>query len=306
MDTQYVERMTATDVADFLMKGDGVLVDTLTPEHFEARHIPGAVNVCVYEMIFLDGVAEFVADKATPIALYGAGLKSQDSLMAADKLARAGYTDVSVFLGGLAEWHALGNDLQGTNADELEQPHPRLELENKTYSLVPVDSIMCWTGRNNNVGHSGTLMLSEGELDATGDLAGSFTIDMTSIKNTNLEGDDLQPVLEAHLNSDDFFFTTMFPEARFETTRIRLVEDGEATRPNAMIQGTLSLRGMSSEIAFPAHIRNVDEGKIAVLANLDFDRTEWGIIYGSSRFFQHLGYHVVFDFISVDFRLVLE
>ncbi len=98
----------------------------------------------------------------------------------------------------------------------------------------------------------------------------------------------------------------MFPEARFETTRIRLVEDGEATRPNAMIQGTLSLRGMSSEIAFPAHIRNVDEGKITVLANLDFDRTEWGIIYGSSRFFQHLGYHVVFDFISVDFRLVLE
>ncbi len=104
-----------------------------------------------------------------------------------------------MFLGGLAEWHALGNDLEGTDADELEQPHPRLELENKTYSLVPADSVMCWTGRNNNGGHSGTLRLSEGELDATGDLAGSFTIDMTSIRNTNLEGDDLQPVLEAIL-----------------------------------------------------------------------------------------------------------
>jgi len=306
MDTQYVERMTAKDVAEFLKKGDGVLVDTLPSEHFEARHIPGAVNVCVYEMVFLDGVSGLVTDKMTPIALYGAGLKSQDSMMAADKLARAGYTDISVFLGGLEEWRALGHELEGVDAEEVEPPHPRLTLEDRTYSLVSMESIAHWTGRNNNVGHSGTLMLSEGELDATGDLAGSFTIDMTTIRNTNLEGDELQPVLEAHLNSDDFFFTTMFPEARFETTQIRLVEDGEATRPNAMIQGMLSLRGLSNEIAFPAHIRNIGDGKIAVLANLDFDRTEWGVIYGSSRFFQHLGFHVVFDFISVDFRLVLE
>jgi hypothetical protein len=72
-----------------------------------------------------------------------------------------------------------------------------------------------------------------------------------------------------------------------------------------MMQGRLSLRGVSSEIAFPAHIRNLDDGRLAVIANLDFDRTQWGVIYGSSRFFRHLSYHLVYDFISVDFRLVL-
>lgn len=306
MDTQFVERLTAKEVANFMAKGEGILVDTLPPEHFEARHIPGAASACVYEMVFLDAVAALAPDKGTPIVAYGAGLKSQDCIAAADKLARAGYTNVAVFPGGLEEWRSESRPLDGTAPDEIELPHPVLDLEQKTYKVVTTDSVIQWTGRNNNGGHTGTLMLSEGELDASGDLAGEFTIDMTSIKNLDLEGDELQPVLEAHLNSDDFFFTTMFPEARFETTQIKLVNDGEATRPNAMIQGTLSLRGMSNEIAFPAHIRNIEDGRIVVVANLDFDRTQWGIIYGSSRFFQYLSYHVVFDFISVDFKLVLE
>lgn len=306
MDTQFVERLSVQEVQDFLKEGKGVLVDTLPPEHFESRHIPGAVNACVYEVNFMELLASVAPDKGTPVVLYGAGSKSYDCLFAADKLARAKYTDIAVFPGGLEEWRDNGLLLEGTASGEVELPHPVLELESKKYTLVPGDSIINWTGRNNNGGHTGTLSLSGGELDCSGDLAGAFTIDMTSIKNVNLEGDELQPVLEAHLKSDDFFFTTMFPKADFDTTRIELVEDGEATRPNAMIQGKLTLRGLSQEIAFPAHIRNVEEGRLAVLANLDFDRTQWGVIYGSSRFFQHLSYHVVFDFISIDFRLLLE
>ncbi|MDC0335657.1 YceI family protein [Pseudodesulfovibrio sp.] len=305
MQTQYAERLKENQVRDFLETGEGVLVDTLPPEHFADRHIPGAVNACVYEMTFLEGVVAIVPDKATPLVLYGAGPKSQDCMAAADKLARAGYTNLSVFPGGLEEWRKAGNTLEGEAPDEVEAPHPVLSLESKVYALVPDESIIHWTGRNNNGGHTGTLMLSRGELDATDDLAASFTIDMQTIKNTNLEGDELQPVLEAHLHSDDFFFTTLFPEATFVATQIKLTMDGEATRPNAMLQGKLALRGYENEIAFPAHIRNIDDGKVVILADLVFDRTQWGVIYGSSRFFQHLSYHVVYDFISIDFRLVL-
>ncbi|MGL1861488.1 MAG: YceI family protein [Pseudodesulfovibrio sp.] len=305
MDTQFVERLTVQEVVAFLEKGDGVLVDTLTPEHYAERHIPGAQNACVYEMVFLDGVAAFAPDKGTPVVVYGAGLKSQDCMAAADKLARAGYTDIAVFPGGLDEWRAARHALEGAAVGSVEPPHPALALEPKVYALVPEESVIRWTGRNNNGGHSGTLMLSSGEVDATDDLGATFVIDMKSIKNTDLEGDELQPALEAHLQSDDFFFTTLFPKATFTATKIKLVLDGEATRPNAMMQGNLALRGMESEIAFPAHIRNIEDGKIAILADLDFDRTQWGVIYGSSRFFQHLGYHVVYDFISIDFRLVL-
>lgn len=305
MGTQMVERMEVEDIAGFIKDG-GMLIDTLVPEHFEARHIPGAVNVCVYEMVFLETMRELVPDRDTSIVFYGAGPQSQDCFIAAEKLMRDGYSDVSVFPGGLQAWREAGHELEGSAPDTVDSPHPMLNLEPRTYSLVTPESMIKWTGRGNNGGHHGRLLLSSGELDATSDLQANFVIDMTSIKNYDMEGDALQTVLEAHLASDDFFFTTMFPEAEFSATRIRLVEDGQATRPNAMIQGVLSLRGVKNEIAFPAHIRNIENGRVAILANLDFDRTQWGVIYGSSRFFQYLGYHLVYDFISIDFRLVLE
>lgn len=304
MDTQFVERLEVQDVVEFQAKG-GLLVDTLVPEHYAARHIPGAVNACVYEMVFLDTMAELSPDKGTPIVVYGAGPKSQDCFAAADKMARDGYTDVAVFPGGLEAWREAGKELEGESPETVDPPHVLLELEPRTYTLQPMDSMIKWTGRGNSGGHSGRVLLSCGDLDATADLKGTFAIDMATIKNYDLEDDALQSVLETHLASDDFFFTKLFPEAIFTTTKIKLVEEGEATRPNAMIQGELSLRGFKHEIAFPAHIRNLEDGKITILANLDFDRTQWGIIYGSSRFFQHLGYHVVYDFISIDFRLVL-
>lgn len=306
MNTDSVEILLLESFAAELESGDSVVVDTLPPEHYEARHIPGTANACVYEMVFLDGMAAIAPDKAARVICYGAGPKSKDCFAAADKLSRAGYTNLAVFPGGLEEWRGAGRVLEGAAADAVEPPHPVLELESKVYSLLPAESILRWTGRNNNGGHSGVLGCSSGELSAVDELSGQFVMDMKSIKNEDLAGDELQPVLESHLQSDDFFFTSLFPKATFTTTKIRLVEDGEATRPNAMLQGVLAIRGVENEIAFPAHIRNLEEGRIAVMGNLDFDRTQWDIIYGSSRFFQYLSYHVVFDFISVDFRLVLE
>jgi len=36
----------------------------------------------------------------------------------------------------------------------------------------------------------------------------------------------------------------------------------------------------------------------------DIDRTRWNVIYGSSRFFEHLGMHLMFDPISIQIRIV--
>jgi rhodanese-related sulfurtransferase/polyisoprenoid-binding protein YceI len=301
-----VNSLTTSEVVDFLKNEQGVLIDTLVPEHYEARHIPGAVSACVFEVVFLDLIGEAVRNKDTPIVVYGAGGDAFDVTVAADKLRRAGYAEVSTYPGGLNAWLDAGYRLEGTAPDIVEAPDPILEMETKVYNILPAESVITWIGRNNNGGHTGSLELVSGQLDNTKALSASFTLDMNSIRNTNLAGDDLQPVLESHLKSDDFFFTKLFPEAVFMTTKICVTEDGESTRPNAMIQGVLSLRGASNEIAFPAHIRNVEDGKLALIGNLDFDRTQWGVIYGSSRFFKHLGFHVVFDFISIDFRLVLE
>lgn len=299
-----IEQVSLEDVQTRIGEGKGVVIDTLVQEHYEARHIPGAVNACVYEIIFVSSVAEVAPDKEKPVILYGAGPQSLDSMTAAEKLQREGYVDVSVFLGGLEAWREAGLPLEGSDPDAVALPHPPLVLEDRKYTLVPEESTCLWVGRSATARHHGTVGLSSGYLDARGDLSARFTLDMTSIQSVNLEGDALKPVLEMHLMSDDFFFTAMFPRATFETTAIKVVEDGEATRPNGMMQGALSLRGMSQDIAFPVHIRNLDDGRLVVLGDLDFDRTQWGVIYGSSRFFAHLGYHTVYDFISVDYRLV--
>ncbi|WP_419785023.1 YceI family protein [Pseudodesulfovibrio sp.] len=301
-----IKQMSLEEVREFLAAKQGALVDTLPPEHFAERHIPGAVNACVHEVVFLDTLAGLVADKDAPVVLYGAGPKSVDCKCAAEKLIRAGYTDVTVFTGGLDAWRQAGQVLEGVAAEAVIPPHPPLVLESRTYHIVPEESKILWTGRNSNGGHHGLLFVSGGYLEGGETPSASFTMDMKSLRNLDLEGDELRPVLEAHLNSDDFFFTALFPEATFTSTLLRIADTGEISRPNAMMQGVLALRGMEDEIAFPAHIRNLTDGRITVMGNLDFDRTHWGVIYGSSRFFQHLGYHVVFDFISADFRLVLE
>lgn len=296
----------AKAVQDFLDVGKGVLVDTLPPEHYELKHIPGARNACVYEVVFLQTMEEIVPDKSTPVVVYGAGPDSRDCLEAADKLGRVGYEHVSVFRSGREGWASAGLKFEGSDPDAFDPPHPVSELEKRVYTLVPEDSIIHWIGRNNNGSHDGTLCVANGELEVNDGMTGRFSINMKSIRNRDLKDDPLQPVLEAHLASDDFFFVERFPQADFIIDGARTLGDSFHTSPNYSITGTLTLKGVKRELNFPAHVRNLEGGRIVLLANFDLDRTEWGVFYGSARFFQYLGYHVVYDVVSVDLRIVMS
>jgi hypothetical protein len=48
------------------------LIDTRLDDDFEAAHLPGAVNNCVFEVAFLDRMNEIAPDKSAPLCLYGA------------------------------------------------------------------------------------------------------------------------------------------------------------------------------------------------------------------------------------------
>ena len=53
-----------------LLAGDAVtLIDVLLPEDFAGRHIPAAGNACVYEMVFLERVAECAPDRDRPVVV---------------------------------------------------------------------------------------------------------------------------------------------------------------------------------------------------------------------------------------------
>jgi rhodanese-related sulfurtransferase/polyisoprenoid-binding protein YceI len=291
-----------------LDKGDiPLIIDTLTPEHYALAHLPGARHACVFEVDFLKQVAAITSDKSVEIILYGSNPRTHDANAAAGKLEREGYSDITILFGGLAAWRDAGLALEGEDPKGRDEAVKSFQPPKGEYGLVAEESRFDWTGRNHNGGHHGILKFKSGGLVFDeGKLSGSFVLDMESIKNLDLEGDELQPVLISHLKSDDFFFTRLFPEARFSITNATPLEGVGVTLPNYRIGGDLELRGVKRYLEFEATLSNLDDGRLAMEAHFDFDRTLWGMIYGSSRFFEHLGYHLVFDMISVSFRLVLS
>ena len=290
-----------------LLKTDSfsLLLDTLPQSRFQQKHLPDAANACVFEVNFLDQVAAISADKERAIVLYGANEQTYDAKTAAEKLQRAGYEQVSVLTGGLDTWQAAGYPLEGDAVDEADPDSVKLVVG--SYQVDTDTSLLEWAGRNPNSTHRKTLRLSSGEIQIeAGQIRGNFTIDMNSIENLNLAGDELKPILESHLKLDDFFFVKQFPQAIFEMKATPALEGQTVSSPNYQVDGQLKLCGISAKQSFPATIVPTGDGKIAAEAHFDFDRTRWGVIYGSAKFFKHLGMHLVFDQISLQLRIVTK
>jgi polyisoprenoid-binding protein YceI/rhodanese-related sulfurtransferase len=284
-------------------KTDLIIIDTLPKELFDKRHLAGAQNACVFQVVFPSEVETLVPDRDREVVLYGSSSASRDSVTAAEKLVRLGYSKVLTLTGGLAAWREAGYPLTGNDPDSADEGD-KLRLDERSYTVDIEQSIIEWTGRNPSTTHYGTLRLLTGEITILqGKLNGIFEIDMHSLKNLNLEGNEWQPVLIAHLKSDDFFFAEKFPTARFTIDSARKIDDS-LSAPNLEVEGTLELRGVRNVMKFLATVSNLPDGAITAEAHFDFDRTQWKIIYGSSRYFEHLGMHLVFDPISIGLRIV--
>ncbi|MFZ0611653.1 MAG: YceI family protein [Desulfobacterales bacterium] len=281
-----------------------LLIDTLTGSHFERVHLPGACSACVFEVSFLEQVKAIADGKKTEIILYGSSGRSRDALTAAEKLQREGYLNVSVLSGGLKAWRERGFELQGDQPD-MADPETVLRLEDGHYIVETDQSVIEWSGRNPNSKHFGTVGLKKGQLEVKNSIiTGVFEIDMDTIDNLNLRGDELHPVLTSHLKSDDFFFVKMFPSAVLTIIEGRSVKTPFLSMPNYELKATLDLRGVKADLTFEATVTKKEGGGLAAEAHFDIDRTRWNVIYGSARFFENLGMHLVFDPISFEVKVV--
>lgn len=284
---------------------DLCLIDVLPAEHFKKIHLPKAKNACVFKVDFLEEVAKIVADKRCELIVYGTSIRSMDSHLAATKLTEAGYEHISIFRGGIETW--LEKDFTIIGEKENKTLHPD-NLTTPKNRKLNVDATQCsieWTGRNQQTSHHGNIEISDGKLlIVDGNISGFFNMDMVSISNLNLAGSELQQVLIDHLKSNDFLNTSKFSKARYTITEAQPKDQPFATIPNYKIQGTLELCGVSTEQNFIATVSTTDLGEVTLEAHFDMDRTRWDIIYGSARFFESLGMHHVFDFVTIQLRLV--
>lgn len=279
-----------------------LIVDVLPAEEFLSGHLPGAVNACVFNMTFLEDVAEFAPDRSSELVVYGVGPHDMASSTAAEKLAAAGYTRVIDFRGGLEDWLASGGLIEGDAAGDQRPMIPADGI----HQVHVEKSIIEWTGRNLTGAHSGTIRLSEGEIEVAGGLplCGKFTLDMQSIRNADLEDSEMHQLLLTHLMSEDFFEVHTFPTAEFRLSKFTPMQDAKPGNPNFEIVGELEMKGVSHGIAFPAILAPTPDGLLAADAHLDIDRTRWNVVYGSGKFYAKLGKHLVHDEISISLKLV--
>jgi polyisoprenoid-binding protein YceI len=95
----------------------------------------------------------------------------------------------------------------------------------------------------------------------------------------------------------------MFPKATFTLDAAKVVESPTLSSPNFEVKGTLELRGVKADIHFFATVNRRENGSVSIEAHFDLDRTRWNVLYGSSRFFEHLGMHLVYDLITIELRI---
>lgn len=159
------------------------------------------------------------------------------------------------------------------------------------YVVNAADSKIDWKGFKPTGTHTGTIELTEGDLNINdGKLqSGTFIIDMSSITVTDLEGDEKES-LEYHLKGTvegkegDFFNVNEYPEATFEVTSTESIAAGK-TR----LSGNLTMKGQKNNISFPVTITNDDDMMTIESESFTIDRTQWGINYGSKSVFDNLG-----------------
>jgi rhodanese-related sulfurtransferase len=93
-------------------------VETLRAEHFAQGHLPGAVHIHFEEVD--ERAPQVLPDKDTLIVTYCSNTACQNSRIAAEKLAKLGYTDVRRYEEGKQDWAEAGLDLELDGAVTLQ------------------------------------------------------------------------------------------------------------------------------------------------------------------------------------------
>ncbi len=280
------------------------LLDVRLASDFKISHLPGAINNPVFEVGFTDRLQDQLPDKDEPICLYGSSQDSYESRMAAEKMHRAGYTKILELREGHDAWKAHHFE---TVAEEI-PPRPVIGPLNDSYEIDVESSRLGWTGRNLLNQHHGEIKIASGHLDfRDGNLASAEIVaDLNQITCSDLDTESGHDVLIQHLQDHDFFDVSRYPSATFELNSATAIQGARSGGPNLEISGDLTLRGETHPIKFIAVSGITKEGLPAAQARFAIDRTRWGVLYGSGKFFKNLAGHLVNDEIELDLKLVAK
>ncbi len=170
------------------------------------------------------------------------------------------------------------------------------------YVLNKKETSVKWKGKKIGGEHYGMVTLKSGvlEIDGKAVKGGKFVIDMNSMTNEDIEGEEWNKKLINHLKSPDFFEVEKYPEAVFvlkETER----KSGDFYK----MKGNLTIKDVTRPFAFVAEITKMN-GQWHATGTMIIDRSDYNVKYGSKRFFKNLGDKLISDKFTLDFWIMME
>ena len=175
------------------------------------------------------------------------------------------------------------------------------------YALQPQLSTLGWEGKAVTHGHNGTMQFSTGELLVKGDavVGGTVTVDMKTLKATDIKDDESRGKFVGHMTSDDFFGVATYPTSTFKIVSVTPIKGAAKDADNATVAGDMTIKGVTQRITFPAKV-GVKDGVAAATGKVTIDRTKFGLKYGSKSFFESIGDKAIYDTFDLTFNVIAK
>ncbi len=174
----------------------------------------------------------------------------------------------------------------------------------KTTMTVDPSSKVTWKGTKKiGSAHHGQIKVQSGSVTFEKDqpVGAEITIDVSSLSDDDLTDKEMNTKLVTHLKSGDFFDVAKYPTAKLNVKKITKNSD-----TNYSLDGDLTLKDATKPISLKADlIKNTPDQKV-VKSVFTFDRTQFGLKYGSENFFKNLGDKVINDQVEVSVELTLK
>ena len=172
----------------------------------------------------------------------------------------------------------------------------------KKYTADPTATKITWTGKKLGKEHVGTIGLKEGyiNIEKNAITGGEFLVDMTTIKNTDIQDDKMNGMLVGHLKSDDFFGVEKYPASKLVLTGGSRFINGTAN-----VKGIMTIKHSSHPVEFTVKETAVGDVK-TYTAVITIDRSLYDVRYGSGKFFTDLGDKAISDEFTLQITLVAK
>lgn len=172
-------------------------------------------------------------------------------------------------------------------------------IAQERYTVNTVISSVEWIGKKVTGQHQGVIDLKKGSyLFENGTItSGEFIINMQSISITDIEDKEQNEKLKNHLVSSDFFSVEKHPTAQLSVVKSQRIDE-----KRLKVTADLTIKEITKRIEFEVTLL-IEGKKMVAIGEVDIDRTQFDIRYGSGSFIDNLGDKAIKDLFTIKFKV---